>query len=296
WRVFQKLLLSTGQTEQQLKNVPFPYVMFLTILLTLHCGGISVKMKGRYCMICTNAAQVKKLVVALKRVKVMSFNDKSLSTGLNSECFINPTLPEAEELCTWAALNSKELIPVNLSSMNINTTDIAGVYEVAQLEVATKVLIRATIIHVNMTNFCYTSCINVINGKQCRKKVVQIDEGTWHCPKCNVNSAECTFRYALNLLLEDTTGTVWATAFEDAGSSIMGLSAQALYDIAQQPDQLPTVLEQVLFCTYDFGLLVKKEIYNENKKLGCTIIHASQKKASPTHDTVVDALLNAGTP
>ncbi|KAH9311912.1 hypothetical protein KI387_026947, partial [Taxus chinensis] len=52
-------------------------------------------------------------------------------------------------------------------------------------------------------------------------------------------------------------GKVWATAFEDVGSSIMVLSAQALYDIAQQPDHLPTVLEQV-----------KKELYNDNKKLG----------------------------
>ncbi|KAH9305183.1 hypothetical protein KI387_009587 [Taxus chinensis] len=237
-----------------------------------------------------------RLVVALKWVKVTSFNGKSLSTGLNSECFINPTLPEAEQLRTWATLNSKELIPVSLSSVNINTTNIAGVHEVAQLQVAKKVLIMETIIHVNMSNFCYASCTNVVNGKQCRKKVVQTDEGTWHCPKCNVDSSECTFRYALNLLLEDTTGTVWATAFEDVGSSIMGLSAQALYDIAQQPDQLPTVLEQVLFCTYDFGLLVKKEIYNDNEKLAYTIIHASQKKASPTHDTVVNALLNASTP
>ncbi|KAH9301196.1 hypothetical protein KI387_012779, partial [Taxus chinensis] len=57
---------------------------------------------------------------------------------LNSECFINPTLPEAEQLRTWAALNSKELVPISLSFVKIDNTDIAGVHEVAQLEVATK--------------------------------------------------------------------------------------------------------------------------------------------------------------
>ncbi|KAH9309327.1 hypothetical protein KI387_037238, partial [Taxus chinensis] len=36
----------------------------------------------------------------------------------------------------------------------------------------------------------------------------------------------------------------------------------------------------------------KKELYDGNGKLNCTIIHASQKSNSPTYDAVVNALLN----
>ncbi|KAH9310265.1 hypothetical protein KI387_044210 [Taxus chinensis] len=165
------------------------------------------------------------LVLALKRVKLTSFNGRSLSTGLNSQCFINSIFPEAQELHLWFASSSNKHISVALNNTELEVVDISSVHKLAQLQITTKILLHDTISHFNMSNFCYALCTNMVNSKQCWKKVLPTDGNTWHYPNCNIGHPHYEYKYALNVLLEDTISTLWATTFEDVATSVMGISA-----------------------------------------------------------------------
>jgi replication factor A1 len=103
----------------------------------------------------------------------------------------------------------------------------------------------------------YTACKN---ADKCRKKVALESNGSYRCETCQENFAECERRYILNVRLHDSTGHVWASAFDDVGVLVLGHSANDLFALTQS-EQGRSEFEAICFgtaCTqFDFTIRAK---------------------------------------
>ncbi|EFJ04619.1 hypothetical protein SELMODRAFT_432246 [Selaginella moellendorffii] len=69
-------------------------------------------------------------------------------------------------------------------------------------------------------DFYYPACMKVVNGRQCGKKVTQVSESMWQCNSCDTDSGDIHFKYALQLCILDSTGHIWAVAFDDTNEIV----------------------------------------------------------------------------
>ncbi|EFJ05461.1 hypothetical protein SELMODRAFT_431543 [Selaginella moellendorffii] len=69
-------------------------------------------------------------------------------------------------------------------------------------------------------DFYYPACMKVVNGRQCGKKVTQVSESMWQCNSCDTDFGDIHFKYALHLCILDSTGHIWAVAFDDANEIV----------------------------------------------------------------------------
>ncbi|GLJ43039.1 hypothetical protein SUGI_0893380 [Cryptomeria japonica] len=74
--------------------------------------------------------------------------------------------------------------------------------------------------------------------------------------------------------LQDAIGRLWANAFDEVGTQLLGTSAKELYmlqydlTIKETPHSM---LVKAKFINYTFTLLVSTEIYNYERRLKVTI-------------------------
>lgn len=144
-------------------------------------------------------------VVAFKGVKVSGFGGRSLSMLFSSTMAANPDIPEAHALKGWyeAQGSSKELSSFATHSAMFAVGAAAGRDEVyknlsqireenlGMSEEPDYFTCKATVVYVKHENVCYPACLN----DKCNKKVVQLDEGSWRCERCDATHPKPQFRY-----------------------------------------------------------------------------------------------------
>ena len=59
-------------------------------------------------------------------------------------------------------------------------------------------------------------------------QVIDLNNGLYHCEKCQQDFPQFNWRLILSVNLIDATGNVWATCFQDDGEKILGSSADEL--------------------------------------------------------------------
>eukprot|EP00697_Spironema_sp_BW2_P013276 gnl/Spiro4/3300_TR1609_c0_g1_i1.p1 gnl/Spiro4/3300_TR1609_c0_g1~~gnl/Spiro4/3300_TR1609_c0_g1_i1.p1 ORF type:complete len:357 (+),score=20.72 gnl/Spiro4/3300_TR1609_c0_g1_i1:252-1322(+) len=118
---------------------------------------------------------------------------------------------------------------------------------------------------VNHTTWCYSSC------PECHKKLVETDgqgPAEFCCTVCNTVYSAVPYRYVVQLLLSDHTGSQWATAFGQDVENLLGIDANSLYELkARDPErfeqywkdlcymQVKGVLRRSSSGSFTFGLI-----------------------------------------
>lgn len=128
------------------------------------------------------------------------------------------------------------------------------------------ITISGTISFIKVDNFWYTACPNMSGDRKCSKKVTNNEYGKWYCNKCNLEFDECEYRYILQLQIQDHTGLTWATAFQETGEEIMGVSARDLYEMKYErpnEEEFAEAISKVRFTKFLIKLKVKEEMYND---------------------------------
>ncbi len=92
--------------------------------------------------------------------------------------------------------------------------------------------LKATIVYIKQDTFCYPAC----RSEGCNKKVTDMGDGTWRCEKCNVNHDRPSYRYIMSVNVNDHTGQLWLSCFDDVGKTIMGKTADELMEIREQDE------------------------------------------------------------
>lgn len=227
-------------------------------------------------------------VLAVKVAKVNDFSGKSVGTISSTQLFINPDIPEAHSLNEWFHRGGKDCAAQSISR---DVMPLGGKNEIRKIISQIKdeglgrsekpdwVTVKATISFIKTDNFCYTACPLMIGDRQCNKKVTKSGNSRWVCDRCNQEFEECDYRYLLQAQIQDHSGLIWVTAFQESGEEILGCSAKELYALKfeeQDDDMFAEAVRSKIFVPFLFKLKIKEESYGEEQRVKITVVRADR--------------------
>lgn len=195
-----------------------------------------------------------KPILAAKAVKLSNFNVLSLSSQKNTtRVLINPrNIKEVETLNRWSSIDktphilltplSQRHVKKELKTIREITTE-CEIFENRSHEGTYSVLgFIGYLKHDDFSSLCYQACSNV---KKCKKKVVEVG-GFYRCESCRETFPDCTFRYIFTLGFHDSTGYLYATAFDESGISLFGMTGNQLHEFSKDPEHLDEIINRAL--------------------------------------------------
>ncbi|KAH9320580.1 hypothetical protein KI387_015219, partial [Taxus chinensis] len=229
-----------------------------------------------------------KPVLALKTARISSFNGTSLDTISTTKWFVNPMIPESLPLQEWIASDAFNVLAPSITNRVLgppsalsSPATIAQVLQMGNTDKNEWATITAKITDISLDNFYYLACPLVKNGTQCRKKVQELENGSWFCGKCNIPIQKCDYKYALRVTLQDSTGELQSvTAFDETAENIMGVKAEDLQFLSIDDGATTEIADQVIVHEYQFTLSIKLETYREKKQFKCVIIKSHKLEAA----------------
>lgn len=239
-------------------------------------------------------------ILALIGARVSDFSGKSVSTIRSTQLKINPDFPDAERLRQWYVTEGMATSCLSLSREQFNSVQADVRKTIAQIKDETLgrdktdwITVKAAISHVYTENFCYPACPFIFNEKPCNKKVVDSVDGMWFCERCDKSSGSCEYRYMVKFKIQDHTSTINATAFQEAGEQIFGRTAKELRTIrnVDRDEALFTeIIERAHWHLNLFKLKVTEESYNDEQRIGCTIVNAEKLDPSKESSILFEAI------
>ncbi|KAK6583865.1 hypothetical protein PZA11_003595 [Diplocarpon coronariae] len=174
-------------------------------------------------------------IIAFKGAKVSDFGGRSLSLLSSGTMALDPDISEAHKLKGW--YDSQGRMNTFATHSSMSGAGLAGgrndlIKTIAQVreenlgmsENPDYFSVKATIVYIKQDNFAYPACLN--DG--CNKKVIDMGDGTWQCEKCNTSHPRPEYRYIMSLNVNDYTGQLWLSCFDDVGRLVMGQSDDSL--------------------------------------------------------------------
>jgi replication factor A1 len=61
-------------------------------------------------------------------------------------------------------------------------------------------------------------------------------DGTWRCEKCDVTHPKPEYRYIMSLNVNDHTGQIRLSCFDDVGRLVMGMTADQLMSLKESDE------------------------------------------------------------
>jgi replication factor A1 len=187
-----------------------------------------------------------KPVIAFKGVSVSDFGGRSLSMFSSATMTVNPDIPEAHSLRGWYDTEGMALAQ-NKSFKTYASAGMGGVGAgaggdfVANIKERRTIAeakdenlgmaggdkpdyfnLRAMVVHIRHENLYYPAC----PSDGCNKKV-NLEEGnnTWRCEKCDRSFDAPEYRYIISANVQDHTGQMWLSGFNDVGVQMLGITA-----------------------------------------------------------------------
>ncbi|GAP89554.1 putative replication factor-a protein 1 [Rosellinia necatrix] len=221
-------------------------------------------------------------VVAFKGVKVSDFGGRSLSLLASGSMALDPDIEEAHRLKGWYDSQGRtdSFNTYNsLNSMGAATGRQDAAKCISQvkdeqlgMENTDYFSLKATIVYIKQDNFAYPAC----STEGCSKKVIDQGDGTWRCEKCEITHARPQYRYIMSVNVNDHTGQLWLSCFDDVGRIVMGMSADELMEIKENDeDRIPAVFEASNCTKLNFRCRAKMDTYGENPRVRYQVMSAN---------------------
>ncbi|KAK4755953.1 hypothetical protein SAY87_009710 [Trapa incisa] len=240
-------------------------------------------------------------VLAVKAGKVSDFSGKSLGTISSTQLFLNPDIPEAQNLRKWFDFGGKNAASLSISrenmpggSKNEVRKAVSQIKEegLGRSEKPDWITVKATITFIKTDSFFYTACPLMIGDRQCNKKVTKSNSG-WTCDRCNQEFEECEYRYLLQAQIQDHTGITWVTAFQESGEEIMGISAKEMFTLKEHDDdRFRDLIRSRLFKQLLFRLKIKEELYGDEQRVKITVVKVEKVNYSAESRHLLNLLTN----
>lgn len=255
--------------------------------------SIDVTLWGEDAERCNEAELKGNPVIVIKKCKVSDFGGKSLNASFGSQIFMNMDVPRAHELRSWYDTKGRSATVETLSGQRTG----GGPAERKQLEAVKEEQLgfdkpayfrsRATVTYfkndMNKPPW-YAACPSA----SCNKKVTSDNQGGWFCEKCNRSYDGYEPRYILNMILSDATGGEWATAFNEQGEQLLGISAKELEEFVHSGNEqaFAEVFKRANFKDYVFKLRCKVDTTQDGDQRQRVSLMQAQPldfKAESTH-------------
>lgn len=212
-------------------------------------------------------------IVAFKGAKVSEFGGRSLSLLASGSMAINPDIQEAHKLKGWYDSQGRSNTFSSHSGM-VGAAAAGGRQDpfktVAQIrdenlgssEKDDYFSVKSTIVFIK-DNFSYPACLN----GTCNKKVLDMGDGTWRCEKCEQSHPKPEYRYLMSLSVNDHTGQLWLTCFDEVGRKIVGRSADQMMELKEESeDTLKQAFEEVMCKTMVFKVRARTDNFQEQQR------------------------------
>jgi replication factor A1 len=222
----------------------------------------------------TNFEANPEAIISCKGTKVSDFGGRSLSLLSSGSIAIDPDIAEAHKLKGWYDSEGRRENFASHSNMagagaaggrQDPTKTIAQVREenLGMTENNDYFTTKATVVYIKQDNFAYPACAN--DG--CNKKVLDMGDGTWRCEKCNVNHPRPEYRYIMSLNVNDHTGQLWLSCFDDVGRMVMGMSGDQLMELKENDTAaLEKAFEEANCKTFTFKCRAKTDNFQDQQR------------------------------
>ena len=213
-------------------------------------------------------------IIAAKGVKVSDFNGRSLSLLSSGSLTTDPDIQEAHKLKGW--YDSQGRTENFASHSNLVSAGAAGGRQdptktVAQIreeqlgmsEEPAYFSVKATIVYIKQDSFSYPACSN----EGCNKKVIESGDGTWRCEKCEANHPTPNHRYIMSINVNDHTGQLWLSCFDDTGRGVMGMSADQVMELKENDTAaMEKAFEEANMKTWIFKCRAKMDNFQDQAR------------------------------
>lgn len=205
-------------------------------------------------------------IVAFKGLKVSDFNGRSLSMLNSGMIIIDPQIEEAYFLKKWYDNQGKEETFVTHQSTvtSIRKEERKTIAQIkdeqlGMTEQPDYFSVKATIVFFKQENAFYPAC----PADGCNKKVIEDNEGGWRCERCDKSFPRPQYRYIVTISVNDHTGQIWLSCFDDVGRQIIGKSADDIVQLKEENEQAALNIFHEANCkSYIFRVRAKQDSYN----------------------------------
>lgn len=222
-------------------------------------------------------------VVLLKGAKVGDYNGRTLGVAMSTVFQINPDIPEAHKLRGWfdqggCDTEMKELSNTGMvgggggaamnTQANWKTLDQLKNDQLGMGDKADYFSIKGTVLYSKKDNALYMACPE----KDCNKKVIDQNDGTYRCEKCSKNYESFKWRMILNINMADFSESTWATCFQEQAEMILGVSSEELGNMKSSNDpRYDEYFSECVFKEFNFKLRAKMETYNDERRVKVSV-------------------------
>lgn len=222
-------------------------------------------------------------IISCKGTKVSDFGGRSLSLLSSGSMAIDPDIAEAHKLKGW--YDSEGRRENFASHSNMAGAGMAGgrqdpIKTIAQVreenlgmtENSDYFTTKATIVYIKQDNFAYPACA----ADGCNKKVTDMSDGTWRCEKCNITHPKPEYRYIMSLNVNDHTGQLWLSCFDDVGRMVMGMSGDQLMELKENDTEAMEKAFEAANCkTFTFKCRAKTDNFQDQQRYDLTKLYIS---------------------
>ncbi|XP_026808083.1 replication protein A 70 kDa DNA-binding subunit [Rhopalosiphum maidis] len=217
-------------------------------------------------------------VIAIKGSRIREFmGSKSLSLSGSTVMQINPDIEEAHRLRGWY-----DSLPSNVEFNSISTRSDAGANsqfltikgaQLAQLGSGDKAdyySMYSHLIFVKSESALYKACPK----PDCQKKVIDRNDGTYRCEKCNDETENFKYRLMLSAQLSDSTGNQWVTMFQETAENLLGTTSAELGRLMEESkEEYSDVFQRQMFKLFEIRARAKMETYNNETRLKVSLVN-----------------------
>ncbi|KIW03005.1 uncharacterized protein PV09_05663 [Verruconis gallopava] len=214
-------------------------------------------------------------VLAFKGVKVSDFGGRSLSLLSSGSMAVNPDIDEAHKLKGWYDAQGRndtfQTHSATLAAGNSVRRDayktIVEVQNVLGLDPdkAEYFTLKATIVYIKQDNIYYPAC----PSPDCNKKITELEPENWRCEKCEKSFPKPQYRYIISLNVQDHTGQMWLSGFDDAGRLVLGRTADEIAELkeADESKHVEAIFEEANCRSYIFRCRAKLDNYRDEQRV-----------------------------
>ncbi|CAF1562798.1 unnamed protein product [Rotaria magnacalcarata] len=221
-------------------------------------------------------------VVAFKGIRIGDFNGRTLSTVSSTLICQDPTeTSRTMELHTWFEKEGKSM----------DLPDLSKGADVGNQQAPFKTLAQITAEGIGLNDkpdYINVKCIITLIKKdsvvymmcpqeKCGKKVIDENNGSFRCEKCNKTYSSYKWSYMLAAEISDATGSQWISAFSNEAESLLGMTADEFgnHKLNQNENIIDDIFRKATNRERIFKLRAKADHFNDERRIRFTSMRIS---------------------